>query len=183
MEAATPYSLLAELEKVRHKDRPPLEKWHPDNVRDIDITIEADGTWTYLGTPITRQRLAHLFSTVLRKEDDGDFYLVTPVEKCRIQVKDAPFLAVRMQEDGQDQDQTLVFTTNMADEVAADSAHPLRSKPDFATDVPVPYLLVRDGLEAKLTRNVYYHLAKLVVSRGDELGVWSGGTFFPLSRV
>ena len=175
-----PYSLLAELENVRNKSKPPIHLWHPDYVNDIDMTIEADGSWTYMGTPITRHRLSHLFSTVLRREDDGDYYLVTPVEKCRITVRDAPFLAVLLQVTGEGREQSLQFTTNMADEVTADAEHPLRVD---ETGSPSPYIMVRNGLEAKLTRSVYYQLAERVVQENDQWGVWSRNVFFPLAAV
>jgi hypothetical protein len=181
MADTTPYSLLADLEQVRHKGKPPIHLWNPENVSDIDMTIEADGSWMYLGTPITRQRLSHLFSTVLRREADGEFYLVTPVEKCRIRVVDAPFVAILLAEAGTGAAQTLSFTTNMADEVTADSEHPIRVAHNPDTGEPAPYIMIRDGLEAKITRNVYYQLANLVVEQDDVLGVWSAGTFFPLS--
>lgn len=176
----TPYSLLADLEQVRAKGKPSIHLWHPENISDIDMSIEADGSWMYLGTPITRQRLSHLFSTVLRREADGEYYLVTPVEKCRIRVVDAPFVAIVLEESGTGTDQTLRFTTNMADEVTADAEHPIRVQHNLETGEPVPYLMIRDGLEAKITRNVYYQLADLVVEQDDVLGVWSAGVFFPL---
>ena len=144
------------------------------------MTIEKDGSWTYLGTPITRQRLAHLFSTVLRREEDGEFYLVTPVEKCRIVVKDAPFVAILLDEEGQGKDRTLRLTTNMAEEVTIDEQHPLRVEIDPATEEPSPYVVIRDGLEARLSRNVYYQLAELVDEESGVYGVWSAGTFFPI---
>ena len=178
---ASPYSLLAELEQVRHKDKPPLHLWNPDNVSDIDMTIEADGSWTYLGTPITRDRLAHLFSTVLRREQDGEFYLVTPVEKCRIKVVDAPFIAVLLQESGDSREQSLALTTNMADEVTVDAEHPLRVVEDAGETLI--YVMVRNGLEAKLSRNVYYQLAELLVEEDGEVGAWSENTFFPLMKT
>jgi hypothetical protein len=181
MANSTPYSLLADLEQVRHKGKPPIHLWNPENVSDIDMTIEADGSWMYLGTPITRQRLSHLFSTVLRREEDDEFYLVTPVEKCRIRVVDAPFVAIGLEESGAGLAQSLRFTTNMADEVTADLEHPIRISHNPDTDEPAPYIMIRDGLEAKITRNVYYQLANLVVEQDDVLGVWSSGTFFQLS--
>ena len=177
---ASLYSSLGGLEQVRHKDKPPLHLWNPDNVSDIDITIEADGSWTYLGTPITRDRLAHLFSTVLRREKDGEYYLVTPVEKCRIKVVDAPFVVVLLKESGAGCEQSLTFTTNMADEVTVDYEHPLRVTE--GADETMIYAMIRDGLEAKLSRNVYYQLAELLVEENGEMGVWSEGLFFPLMK-
>ena len=80
---------------------PPVERWNPPFCGDIDMEIRADGTWFYMGPPIGRQPLVRLFSTVLRRDDDGRTYLVTPVEKVGIRVEDAPFLAVEMAVEGQ----------------------------------------------------------------------------------
>jgi hypothetical protein len=178
-----PYSLLAELEKVKGKGRPPIHLWHPDNVKDIDMVIQQDGTWMYMGSPITRQRLVHLFSTVLLKEA-GEYFLVTPVEKCRITVEDSPFQAVLLENSGQEKEQILTFTTDMAEEVTVDESHALRFEINPDSGEPAPYVMVRDGLEAKLTRSVYYQTADLVVSERidgvDWLGIWSSGIFFKI---
>ncbi|MBD3649202.1 MAG: DUF1285 domain-containing protein [Pseudomonadales bacterium] len=186
MTEQAPYSLLAELEKVKDKGKPPIHLWNPDRVIDIDMVIKTDGTWHYKDSPITRQRLVRLFSTVLRKEEDGHFYLVTPVEKCRIQVEDAPFQAVLVDVKGEGQAQELHFTTNVADVVVAGDDHPLRFEIDRETDEPSPYVMVRDGLEALLARNVYYqlvdHLAVKELDGDRWLGVWSRNTFFPIMR-
>ncbi len=180
-----PYSLLAELEKVKGKGRPPIHLWHPDNVKDIDMVIRKDGTWMYMGSPITRQRLVHLFSTVLLKEE-GEYFLVTPVEKCRITVEDVPFQAVLLENIGQGKNQKLTFTTDMAEQVTADESHALRFEINSDTGEPAPYIMVRDDLEAKLTRSVYYQTADLVVSEQIDnetwLGIWSAGTFFKIQR-
>jgi uncharacterized protein len=180
-----PYSLLAQLEKVKGKGLPPVHLWHPENVNDIDMLIQADGSWMYMGTPITRQRLVRLFSTVLRRDDD-EFFLVTPVEKCRIAVEDAPFQAVLLENTGGGKGQKLKFTTNMAEQVVADESHPLRFEIDAASGEPSPYIMVRDGLEAKLVRSVYYQLAELVVEQSvnseNWLGVWSENVFFKIQR-
>ena len=176
-----PYSLLAELSKVRGRGKPPIHLWHPENVNDIDMEIRANGQWFYQGTPIKRQRLVQLFATVMRREGE-QYYLVTPVEKCLVRVEDVPFQAILMSVAGQGQKQVLSFTTNMADEVDADSNHLLRF--ESLTGEPRVYLSVRDGLEARLNRNVYYQLADLltdeIVSGQNWLGVWSRGTFFPV---
>jgi hypothetical protein len=177
-----PYSLLAQLESVKDKAHPPIHLWHPDHVKEIDIVIARDGSWSYMGTPIARPRLVRLFSTVLRREDDGEYYLVTPVEKCRIRVEDAPFQAILLHVTGEGRKQVLSFTTNVADEVVAGPSHPVRVDIDSTTGRPAPYLLVRDGLEALISRNVFYQLAELLVSERiddkDWLGVWSQGAFF-----
>lgn len=161
---------------------PPVESWNPKNCGDIDITIARDGTWHHLGTPIGRPELVRLFSSVLRREADG-FYLVTPAEKLRIVVEDAPFLAVLLDVEGKGQEQKLIFTTNAGDSVTADAAHPIRVEMDAQTREPAPYLLVRARLEARIARPVFYRLADMAVDAPDApgmLGVWSSGKFFPI---
>lgn len=186
MPEQAPYSLLAELEKVKDKGNPPIHLWNPDNVQDLDMVIKRDGTWHYMGSPISRNRLVRLFSTVLRREDDGEYYLVTPVEKCRIKVEDAPFQAILLDVKGEGEGQELHFTTNVADQVVADREHPLRFEIDDETGEPAPYILVREGLEAMLVRNVYYQLVEYCTSREIDgtswLGVWSCGEFFPMMK-
>ena len=131
--------------------------------------------------------MVRLFSTVLRREADDHYYLVTPVEKCRIQVEDVPFQAILMSIQSAGEAQTISFTTNVADEVMLDDDHPLRIETDSETDEPSPYILVRDRLEARLNRNVFYQLVDAAVEREVEgetlLGVWSSGTFFRLMLV
>lgn len=177
-----PYSLLAQLETVKDNAHPPIHLWNPDVVKDIDMRIARDGTWYSDGTPIERPRLVRLFSTVLRREADGDYYLVTPVEKCRIKVEDVPFQAILLNVTGTGQEQVLRFTTNVADDVTADAAHPIRVTIDTESGEPSPYVTVREDLEALISRNTYYQLTELMVtehlSGEDWLGVWSCGTFF-----
>ena len=165
---------------------PPVEKWHPEHCGDIDIRIARDGTWFHNGTPIGRHELVRLFSTILRKEDDG-FHLVTPVEKMRIVVEDAPFLAVLLRAEGEGRDQKLIFTTNVGDETIAGVDNPIRVEIDPESEEPAPYVHVRRGLEAKIARAVFYQLADMAVPGEGEyegvLGVWSNGVFFPLGRA
>jgi len=177
-----PYSLLAELDKVKDKGKPPIHLWNPENVKDIDMEIHEDGTWYYLGTPIERPRLVHLFASVLRLEGE-DYYLVTPVEKCRIKVADAPFQALLMENERDGSSQSIRLTTNMSEVVTLGPDHGLRSN-DMAGEEPALYVMVRDGLEARINRNVYYQLVDLGVE--DEIdgtpwfGLRSQGVFFPL---
>ncbi|WP_421707191.1 DUF1285 domain-containing protein [Algihabitans sp.] len=152
---------------------------------DFDMKIARDGTWSYRGSPIGRKRLVKLFSTVLRREADGEYWLVTPVERGRIEVEDVPFIAEELRESGAGAEMVLAFRTNLDDWVEADTAHPLRVLHDADSGEPAPYILVRDGLEARLARAVFYHLVELAVPQRDEegrerLGVWSKGSFFPL---
>ena len=120
-----------------------MHLWNPPFCGDIDMRIAADGTWFYMNSPIGRKPLVQLFSSVLRHDDDGKFYLVTPVEKCGIRVDDAPFTAVRMTVAGEGTGQIIRFETNVDDEVTVDAAHPLRFATETGTRGLKPYVLVR----------------------------------------
>jgi hypothetical protein len=152
----------------------------------FDITIARDGTWFYRGSPIGRLPLVRLFSTVLKRAADGTYWLETPVERGRITVEDAPFVAVELMRKGEGREQELIFRTNIGETVAADDAHPLRVVSHAATG-PNPYILLRDGLEARLNRPVFYELVGLGREEqvGEETlyGVWSKGRFFPLGAL
>lgn len=167
-------------------DPRPVWTWAPQREGAIDIHIRRDGTWHYLGTPIARQRLVKLFASVLRRDDDGIYYLVTPAEKLAIRVDDAPFLAVHMDAGGEGRDQVLGFRTNMDDYVRADALHPLRFAREAGGDGVKPYVTVRNGLEALATRALSFDLLDLCAAEdrdGDAwLGIWSTGSFFPVAR-
>jgi len=164
---------------------PPVEKWHPAHCGDIDIRIARDGTWFHQGSPIGRKELVRLFSTILRKDPDG-FVLVTPAEKMKIVVEDAPFIAVLMDSEGEGRTQTLTFTTNVGDVTEVSAENPIRVETDPQTNEPAPYVHVRKGLEARIARAAFYQLADLSIPGEGEhagwLGVWSGGAFFRLGR-
>lgn len=153
---------------------------------DFDFRIARDGTWFYRGSPIGRKPLVRLFSTVLRREDDGSYWLVTPVERGRITVDDAPFVAVEMQVTGSGRNQELAFRTNVDDWVTADPAHPITLR-EGADGAPAPYIRVRGDLDALIARPVFYDLVDLAETRADkdgaELGIWSTGHFFPLGHL
>lgn len=178
---------LASLQREASAGRglPPVDKWHPEHCGAIDIRIARDGTWFHQGTPIGRKELVRLFSTILRKDPDG-FVLVTPAEKMRIVVEDAPFVAVLLDAEGAGAAQTLTFTTNVGDLTQAGAANPIRVETDPRTEGPAPYVQVRKGLDARISRAVFYQLADLSVPGEGEhagfLGVWSGGQFFRLGR-
>jgi hypothetical protein len=157
---------------------PPVHLWNPSHCGDIDIVIRKDGLWLHEGTPIGRPRLVRLFSSVLRKDPDG-FHLVTPVEKLRITVEDAPFTAVRVDRDGE----ALRFQTNVGDRVEAGPENRIRVEVDGETGQPRPYLHVREGLEALMVRPVFYELVALGQARGDRLGVTSNGEWFDLGAL
>lgn len=162
---------------------PPVEKWNPAHCGEIDIRIARDSTWFHQGTAIGRRELVRLFSTILRREGD-DYYLITPAEKMRIRVEDVPFLAVLLDVRGLGQKQQLVFTTNVGDEPIAGSEHRIWVEINARTEEPVPYIHVRNGLNARISRNVFYQLVEIAVpGAGDfvgQIGVWSEGVFFPL---
>lgn len=161
----------------------PVEQWNPPYCGDIGLAILRDGTWTYQKSPIGRKPLVALFARVLRKDEDGRTYLVTPAEKVDVQVADAPFLAVEMEARGEGAAQTLLFRTNVDDIVSCDEAHPLRFVLEAGSGGLKPYLRVRGRLDALVTRALYQDLVALAVedpNGQDRLGVWSGGCFFAL---
>lgn len=174
------------LKTIQDKKLPPVQKWNPEVCGDIDIVIKRDGSWFYNGTPIGRKRLVKLFSTVLRKDGD-EYFLVTPVEKLKIRVEDAPFLAVEMVREGRGRAQVLSFRTQTGDWTIADKDHPIRVNFDKKTREPSPYVLVRDKLEALIHRPVFYELVEMAEHRKkgskEILGVWSRGEFFPLGEL
>ncbi len=160
---------------------PPVETWNPPDCGDIGLAILADGTWMYRESPISRLSLVHLFARVLRRDEDGTTYLVTPVEKIKVNVADAPFVAVELEMDieGVAADRKLTFRTNVGDVVACGPSHPLRFAIDETTGAVKPYLRVRGRLEALLTRALTYEvLEQACVS--DPPGVWSRGEFYPV---
>jgi hypothetical protein len=166
------------------KGPPPVERWEPPYCGDIGMAIRADGTWMYQNSPIGRLPLVKLFASVLRKDADGRHYLVTPVEKVDVSVADAPFLAVEMEVRGRGEAQDLVFRTNVDDIVACGPQRPLRFVEEPGSGGLKPYLLVRGRLEALLTRALYYDLVELAVpgpGGGEDIGLWSGGAYFPLA--
>jgi uncharacterized protein len=163
---------------------PPVELWDPPFCGNLDMRIGADGTWYYLKTPIDRPALVKLFASVLKREGD-DYFLVTPVEKCGIQVDDAPFVAVELKVASGAAGQVLNFRTNVDDWIACGSARELRFDPEPGTGGLKPYLHVRRGLWAKVTRSLFFDLVALGEERtvGEEamFGVISMGAFFPMA--
>jgi uncharacterized protein len=165
---------LAEAKKL-----PPVERWNPTHCGDSAMRIARDGTWYHEGSPIGRPAMVRLFSTILRREPDGSFVLVTPVERLAIEVEDAPFVAVELKSDGEGEARSLAFRLNTGDVVVAGPHHPIRLKP--GEDGPHPYVEVRTGLQASVARPVYYELAELALGEGARPpGLWSDGMFFAL---
>jgi hypothetical protein len=171
---------LAEIARLAAERKlPPVEQWNPSHCGDSGMRIAKDGTWYHEGSPIARPAMVRLFSTILRREPDGRFVLVTPFEKLDILVEDAPFVAVELKSDGSGRERLLAFRLNTGDLVIAGPRHPLRL--ETHEDGPRPYVGVRSGLEARLARPVYYELAELALEEGAvPAGLWSQGVFFPL---
>lgn len=150
---------------------------------DFGIQILKNGTWLHRGAAIERLNLVKLFATVLRRDENGDFWLQTPVERGRITVDDAPFVAVELRRDISGDVQALHFRTNIDEWVRLDAEHPLIIKPARDTGQLTPYIHIRGGLEARVDRSVYYELAALAESHAEQpdlYGVNSAGTFFAL---
>jgi len=158
---------------------PPVASWNPSHCGDSSMRIARDGTWFHEGSPIGRPEMVRLFSTILRREPDGGYVLVTPAEKLDIVVEDAPFIAVELKSEGAGTGRSLAFRLNTGDLVVAGPQHPLRFQ--AGADGLHPYLHVRGGLDALIARPVYYELAELALGEeADPPGLWSGGAFFAL---
>ena len=165
------------------KGLPPVHLWNPPFCGDLDMRIAQDGTWFYMNSPIGRKPLMKLFASVLRFDDDGKYYLVTPVEKCGIKVDDAPFLAIRMAVESSGAAQIIHFETNTDDEVTVDQAHPLRFSNEEGTGGLKPYVRVRANLDALVSRALFYDLVAAGATEGEWFGVWSSGTFYPMQKA
>lgn len=150
------------------------------------IKILKNGTWLYNGTSITRHNLVKLFASVLKKDDAGGYWLITPYEKGRIEVEDAPFTAVEMKIDLSGKDQEISFRTNLDEWVVLDGEHALRVTHDLETGEPSPYIMIRGGMEARIVRAVYYDIVKSAVEDEKEkglFGLWSRKNFYPIGKI
>lgn len=164
----------------------PVEKWDPPFCGDIDITIKRDGQWLYMGSPIGRHTLVKLFASVLRKQAH-DYYLVTPAEKVRIKVEDAPFVVTLMSNESTELGQAIVFQDNLGHQFTLDDEHYLWVETDPDSAEPAPYVMVRDNMPALIHRNVFYQLveqAEIVEHAGvQEFFVTSLGKRFSLGKI
>jgi uncharacterized protein len=169
---------LAEIAQLAGEQRmPPVDSWHPERSGHSQMRIARDGRWYHQGDPITRENMVRLFASILRREADGRYVLVTPAEKLDIDVEDAPFVAVEVKSEGLGAERTLGFRLNTGDLVVAGADHPIRIA--GTVDAPAPYLLVRGGMEARISRASYYDLALMALEEGaDPPGLWSHGCFF-----
>jgi hypothetical protein len=161
-------------------DAPPVDRWNPGRCGHSGMRISRDGSWYHEGAPITRPAMVRLFASVLRREPDGSHVLVTPVEKLTIEVEATAFRATQMTMAGLAEHRRIGLTLDSGDALIVGSGHPL-SVVDMS-DGPSPRVAVRFGLEAELTRPLYYELAEIALAEGhNPPGVWSDGTFFPLA--
>jgi hypothetical protein len=155
-----------------------------DESGNLEFRIDRDGQWFYHGSPIRRKELVRYYASLLHRDAAGNHWLISPFQKVRIEVEDVAFLAVELTVEGADDSQRLIFRTNVDEIVIVDSAHPLRIEHDSQSGEPAPYVTVRNGLEARMTRSVFYELAELAMDKQKDgehiLGVWSSGTYFPI---
>lgn len=167
---------------VAEKKLPPVDQWNPTHCGHSEMRIARDGTWFHQGSPIGRTAMVRLFSTVLRREADGSHVLVTPVEKLDIDVEDAAFVALEMKSEGAGKDRKIAFRLNTGDLAVADAQHPLIVRQ--GDDGPRPYLIVRGGLEALISRSVYYEMVAIALEEeANPVGLWSQGSFLSLEPV
>lgn len=163
--------------------KPPLENWHPPLSGDMDMRIDTSGDWYHEGVKIQRQSLVNLFASILRREDDGHHYLLTPVEKWRIRVDDAPLLAVDADSAGEQEQARWLFTLNTGERVLLDAEHELIVETDAASAEPRPYLQLDRGLRARINRALFYRLVDSAETVGEQLGLRSAGRWFVLGNV
>ncbi len=154
---------------------------------DLDIRIDPVGVWYYHGSPIGRKELVCLFSSLLSMDEDGAYWLITPSEKGRIQVDDAPFMAVELFSASSGRDRRLSFRTNVDEIIHVDLDHPIHVVTNPETGEPSPYVTVRDRMRAKIIRPVYYELVDMGLEETFDnekvYGVWSSGEFFPIGTM
>ena len=172
--------------KSNKKSLPPIEKWNPPFCGDIDMTISKSGKWYYMGSEIKRPAMVKLFSGILRLESDNSYYLVTPVEKVRIQVEDAPFVAVAITKEQSEGMNTVTFRTNLNDEIVLSKENPL-SIEIKKNDEPSPYITVRNNLRALISRSVFYELVDLAetipIDGVPYLAIKSQGEIFKIHKA
>ena len=166
--------------RIADRSHPPVAAWNPAHCGDSEMRIARDGTWYHQDVAIGREAMVRLFASVLRREPDGSHVLVTPVEKLAIVVDGTAFRALTMTMEGEGKSRRIGFALDSGDAVIAGPDHPLTVID--TPDGPSPRLAVRHGLEATLSRPLYYELADIALAEGhDPPGIWSDGAFFALT--
>jgi hypothetical protein len=173
------------LEAQKGNELPPVEKWNPPLCENVEMKIARDGKWFFKSSPIGREKMVKLFSTVIRFDDDGFYYLVTPVEKIKLKVEDKPFVIKTFNKEIIDGKEYFLFQTNVDDIVTLSSENPLRVEINVNTQEPSPYILVRKNLEALISRNVFYQLVEEanLNPKTQELEIYSGDEIFALGKI
>ena len=186
-----PADLMQQLAELQRNPArlPPVHLWNPPLCDNVQMRIDRQGRWYYMDSPIGRKAMARLFSTLLRLDDDGCYYLVTPAEKVLVEVEDRPFVVTGWDSQGQGRERNISFQTSLDQVFALDSEHPLRIDADNGGEEPAPRVVVRGNLEALLARSVFYQLAHIALDEADRgldphpdgVGLYSSGCFFPLA--
>ena len=158
MEETNPASILQQISKFEEEKFPPVHLWNPPLCENVEMKIDRNGRWYFMNSPIGRERMVKLFSKVLRLDKDGEYYLVTPVEKIRIEVEERPFVIIDYQLSYEEGEQVISFETNIGDVFVLDGNHPIQVEINPRTGEPKPYVLVRSNLEGLISRNIYYKL-------------------------
>ena len=161
MEETNPASLLQQISKFDKENLPPVHLWNPPLCKNVEMKIDREGRWYFMNSPIGRERMVKLFSKVLRFDEDGEYYLVTPVEKIRIEVEERPFVIVNYELTREGKNQIITFETNTGDLFLLDEKHPVNVQVNKETLEPKPYVLVRSNLEGIISRNIYYKLIEI----------------------
>jgi len=179
----TPLDKLGELKKnIKARDPAPVHLWNPPFCGDMDILIARDGSWFHNGRLIHRNNMVQLFSTILRLEDDGNYYLVSPVEKLRIQVEDCPFVVNQMDIEIKNEEKVVVFTTNVNEVIEIGEGSSINIGNTSVDGEPRPVVHIRDGLKALINRSVFYRLVEITEFVSGELGIWSKGSFITFNK-
>ena len=161
MKETNPASILQQITKFENEKLPPVHLWDPPLCENVEMKIDREGRWYFMNSPIGRERMVKLFSKVLRFDEDGEYYLVTPVEKIRIVVDERPFVIVDYHITKKNKKQVITFETNTGDMFLLDKKHPINVEVNKKTGEPKPYVLVRSNLEGLISRNIYYKLIEI----------------------
>ena len=172
-------SIFSELSKLDEDTYPPVDDWNPPLCENVSMRIDRSGKWYFMNSPIGRQRMINLFSRVLRLDKEG-YFLVTPVEKIKIEVEDKPFVIVDFEVIKRNEEQSIIFKTNTEEVFEVNKNHPIRIDTNKADSEPSPYVLVRRNLEGLLSRNVFYRLVDMSEEIDGVYGIFSSGKFYSL---
>lgn len=170
--------------QLRTAPRPVLITVEPEASPEPPVRIDRDGIWHDRTGPITRRRLLKLYAKALRCEGIGRFRLAAPCDRVPVEVEDVPFIGVQLACKGDGAERRVRLRTNVDEEVVIGQQNPVRFLRDVDTGGLIPYVLLRDGLEARCSRSVAFELAALaseeIYGGVKHYGLWSSGVFFPI---